>query len=584
MLCAGAHASPSQPLLAIASDRADDLAAGRIFSIGVDGTKRTRVPSNASDSSVVVTRGGSRIAFLRTVGSATNVWVAGADGSQPRQITRTREPKQDLAWSPDGRRLAFAVCVDGSCRRGIEVVDADGTHLRRVVNDALQPSWSPDSRKLVYAGETQAFGDPSAIDVISVEGGTQRRIAPVGTRPQWQPRRGRWILFDGPCGNGGDLCVVRTNGAARHVLADGDAAVWSPRGDRVAVVGNEVGLGIVRLSRPLHVRWVAHRVDLLPAWSGNAKLLAYVEITPSMSPAPVAIGVVRVESRRSSVVHVEPPTTTISGLSFAAGGRLVYGARVATNDFELYSFRPGAKGVRQLTSDFVDEREPAWSRDGTRLAYVRSSGWSPRQSTLWIAAADGSHRVQVASAAGALCSDPAWAPDGRHVAFVRTFDDSQETQIALVDISTLKVRVLSLPEARYASPAWSPDGSWLALDADGVLSLVRPDGSDLHAVVPGTAIGAAWSPDGSALAYIEETTPGTFRVAVADVAAGTVRGIAADPDPDGGGPAWSPDGAQIVYARSTSTGFELVSVAPDGSGSHTITTAPSTNVDPAFVP
>ncbi|MHB8641581.1 MAG: hypothetical protein ACYDA3_01660 [Gaiellaceae bacterium] len=542
-----------------------------------------RVPSNADDSAAVVTRSGSRIAFLRTVGSTTNVWVANPDGLHARQITRTREPKQDLAWSPDGRRLAFAVCTNGSCRRGIDVVDADGANLRRVVNDALQPSWSPDSRKLVYAGETASFGDPSAIDVISIANGVQHRIAPVGTRPQWQPRLGRWILYDGPCGNGGDLCVVRTNSADRHVLADGDAAVWSPRGDRVALVGNEVGLGIVRLSRPRRVRWIAHRVDVLPAWSSDAKLLAYVEKRPSAMPNPVSIGVVRVQSGRSFVVDVEPPTTTISGLSFAAGGRLVYGAEVTTNDFELYSFRPGTKGVRQLTSDFVDERDPAWSRDGTHIAYVRANGWSPWQNTLWVAAANGSHRVQVAASAGALCSDPAWAPDGRHVAFVRTFDDSQQTQVAVVDIATLKVRVLSLPDARYASPAWSPDGSWLALDADGVLSLVRPDGTDLHAVVPGTAIGASWSPDGSSLAYIEETAPGTFRVSVAEVAGGTVRGIAADPSPDGGEPAWSPDGAQIVFARSTETGFTLVSVAPDGTGEHAITTAPSANVDPAFV-
>ncbi len=117
-----------------------------------------------------------------------------------------------------------------------------------------------------------------------------------------------------------------------------------------------------------------------------------------------------------------------------------------------------------------------------------------------------------------------------------------------------------------------------------MLSLVRPDGTDLHAVVPGTAIGASWSPDGSSLAYIEETAPGTFRVSVADVAAGTVRGIADDPSPDGGEPAWSPDGSQIVFARATATGFTLFSAAPDGSGAHAITTAPSANVDPAFAP
>jgi len=581
--CAGARAASQPALLAIASDRADDLGRGRVYTVAADGSDLRRVSrGNGDDTGVVATRDGKRVAFLRTVDGATNVWVANADGSRARQVTHTNEPKQDLAWAPNGRRLAFAVCTDGSCRRGIDVVDADGAQLHRVVDDALQPSWSPDSRRLVYAGETQAYGVPSAIDIVSADGGRQRRIAPVGTQPRWQPRRGRWILYDGSCGRGGSLCVVRTDGRGRHAVADGDAAVWSPRGDRIAVVGNEVGLGLVRLRRPLRVRWVAHRVESLPAWSPDGRLLAYVEERRGSRPSPVLVVTVRVDSGRVRVARSEPPTTSVGGLAFVAGGRLTYDAEVAISDHELYAFRPGLEGVRQLTRDLVDERDPAWSRDGTMLAYVRSGIWSPRESALWISRADGTQARRVVSITGARLADPSWAPDGAHVVFVRTFEDSEETQVAVVETRALRVTVLPLPPARYSSPAFSPDGSLLALDADGVISLAGADGSDLHAVAVGTAIGASWSPDGTQLAYVEETAPGTFRLAVAEVATGAVRGVAAGPSPAAGEPAWSPDGAEIVFGRPSASGFDLFGVAPDGGGERKLTVVPGANVDPAF--
>jgi len=572
--CAGARAAPRPPLLAFASDRAPNLGSPRIYSVGVDGRDGTRIPSNAAESDVVASRDGTHIAFLRD----GNVWVADASGAHARPITRTSEPKQDLAWSPDGRRLAFSVCADTSCRRGIEVVNADGSNPHRVVNDALQPTWSPDSRYLAYAGETQSFGDPSAIDVIPVAGGQQRRIAPLGTHPQWQPHSGKWILFDGACGNGGDLCVVRRDGFDRHVLADGDAAVWSPRGDRVAVVGNEVGLGIVRFSRPRRIRWIAHRVDISPAWSPDAKAIVYLE-----SSSRTSIMSVRVATARTRVVTVVPHSATVTGLAYVGRSRLVYAASIAQNDLDLYSFRPGVKGVRELTANGVDERDPAWSFDGKKLAFVRF-GASPRAAALLVADARTMHARRVVAETGALVSDPSWSPDGKTVVFVQRFEDTAETQVATVDVATLKVRIVPLPEAAYASPVFSPDGQWLALDADNVLSLVHPDGSGLHAVAPGTAVGAAWSPDGTRLATIVESSPGSFQLAVVDVADGTVQTIADDPDPEDGEPAWSPDGTRIVYARAIPTGSELVSVAADGTGAQVLTTASSANVDPAFVP
>jgi Tol biopolymer transport system component len=299
----------------------------RIYSIGAGGEELRPVTTGVGyERSLTVWR--DRIAFLRTLNGSTNVWVADADGTEARQITQTNEPKQDLAWSPDGLQLAFAVCPDAGCRRGIEVVNADGSGLRRVAEDGLSPSWSPNGRQLVFEGETQSYGDPGKIDVVSVDGGSVRRIAPLGTAPSWAPR-GDWIMFNGPCGRGGSICVVRPHGEERHAVADGSGAVWSPQGSRLAVIGNRRGLGVVSVARRVRVHWLTRSVLTSPVWSPDGRRIAYVEGASVPTPTSMSIVSIRARGGGERVVLVEPPTSTIDGLAFAAGGsRIVFRASI----------------------------------------------------------------------------------------------------------------------------------------------------------------------------------------------------------------------------------------------------------------
>jgi Tol biopolymer transport system component len=87
---------------------------------------------------------GKRIAFVSNRDDNEEIYVIGADGSNPRRLTSN--PAQDLwpSWSPDGLKIAFASQRYGNWE--IYVMDADGSNPARLTGSPekkTQPSWSP---------------------------------------------------------------------------------------------------------------------------------------------------------------------------------------------------------------------------------------------------------------------------------------------------------------------------------------------------------------------------------------------------------------------------------------------------------
>jgi eukaryotic-like serine/threonine-protein kinase len=131
-----------------------------IFRVGIDGrASEATVPGGTSviDSSLLdelpqYSADGSTIAFISNRTGVPQVWLARADGTEPRQLTRHTSADvhiQSLAWSHDGERLAVQMTTPDSV--GIfEVVVRDG-HTRRLVDgNADMPVYSPDGRWLYF--------------------------------------------------------------------------------------------------------------------------------------------------------------------------------------------------------------------------------------------------------------------------------------------------------------------------------------------------------------------------------------------------------------------------------------------------
>ncbi len=95
---------------------------------------------------------GKRIAYRHFVGDNSEVFVADADGKNPKDITNSPAFDGWPAWSPDGRRIAFSSNRNSSYQ--IHVMDADGSNVRQVANTegrATYPQWTPDGKQVYFS-------------------------------------------------------------------------------------------------------------------------------------------------------------------------------------------------------------------------------------------------------------------------------------------------------------------------------------------------------------------------------------------------------------------------------------------------
>jgi sugar lactone lactonase YvrE len=178
---------------------------------------------------------------------------------------------------------------------------------------------------------------------------------------------------------------------------------------------------------------------------------------------------------------------------------------------ELLPDRPGSQGG------------PAWSADGTRLAFTELGAVEK----IYVTNATGAAPELLGTSCTGECDDNgvSFSPDGKQIAFRRILFGSgrsvepTSSVIATMELATGKVDELRSTEVTFADdhavnefPRWSPDGTQLLfyrwpIGSDGVptgsaLYLVDADGENLREIAaPPFAGDAEWSPDGSTIAF-----------------------------------------------------------------------------------
>ena len=257
------------------------------------------------------------------------------------------------------------------------------------------------------------------------------------------------------------------------------------------------------------------------------------------------------------VINASPGSAAFPG----GNGRIVYNCFPGSQ--ELCVINADGSGLGYLTQEdrygetSFDERYPAWSPDGRRVAFVVVGNCT---NSIYVMNGDrtGLRRVLLERGARAglwTIHELSWSPDGNRLVYGKAFNEGQCPMENPPEIRQLfTISVTGNDERRITNggrgdwdvePAWSPDGLSIAFYHDILgrgLYVMNPDGSSRRLLDPYGAGYPDWSPDGTRIAY-DCTTPVTFReICVYSQGGGITRlGI-------GSTPAWSPDGTQIVFA------------------------------------
>jgi TolB protein len=208
---------------------------GDLYLLNSDGTGKKQLTRTRyrSEYEPAWSPDGRRIAFA-TYRRFLEIDVMNADGSTIRRVTRTRGGFSP-AWSPDGARIAFVgyTLSDQPSHHSIYLMSADGHGVRRLTHtraDEVDPVWSPDGASIAFA--SASADRPYALYVSTLDGGGLRKLTngPGDSSPAWAPD-GQQIAF----GRGSAIYLMNSDGRNQRRWADGSQPTWSSDGQRIAL-------------------------------------------------------------------------------------------------------------------------------------------------------------------------------------------------------------------------------------------------------------------------------------------------------------------------------------------------------------
>jgi Tol biopolymer transport system component/DNA-binding winged helix-turn-helix (wHTH) protein len=356
---------------------------------------------------------------------APDLWIKAVDNDAKRRLTETPFAETSPVWSPDGRDIAFL-----RAGQGVFVISVLGGSERKIADTGSALGWTPDSRALLV--RDRAPDKPHGIFKIDLDSGRRQQLtqAPIGI--------GDWTFDVSP--DGQTLAFVRYE---RPSVSD----VYV-----VPLSGGEV-------RRRTGWNATISRVAWMP---GGKEILYSVKEAPGLDPSLFRVpanGVGPEPGIRAFHAGAGWPSVSrqrTSGLARIAFARESVDVGLRFMDLEALRTTERLDSVAQFSDSTRIDFPGRFSRDGERVAFVSErTGWPEA----WVANRDGSGLHQVTTMRATEFGIGGWSPDGRRIVIDPAIAGNSD--VYLVDLDGRPPVRLTSDPTFDGTPEWSSDGQWI---------------------------------------------------------------------------------------------------------------------------